>query len=298
MSVKDNLEKFSEQQAVELIKEFDKSMEEVVHVWNESRQGYDIINLKTGAISKNTKLPTLGQSDFSWERADLICNLIKSGHSITSICKREGMPSQMVLSVWRKVHPHFGTRMEEARLERAEYYHDMALDTAFSISDKEEVAIAKLQIDTLKWAAEKGNPHRYANNKPTEQGTKGGITVIIETGVPQALTVATTAIEVDEYGEFKGTGVQRKRIETASIRPDGEIPYIESRVSSVDEGELGNEVSGEDRPEQDEDVSRGSDLYTIEPLDTSGAVISGADSGRGQKFGSSDICGYTKKKTK
>jgi hypothetical protein len=272
-----------EQQTNAILEERDKAQEHLLHLYNERTQSFDIINTLTGEVTRsNEKVPRASHS-FNWITADYICSLIRAGNTLKRIATMPDMPSMSVISVWCTMHPLFAKRIEQARRDRAENFHDMALDVAMSVDNKDEVGIAKLKVDTLKWAAEKGNPQRYSAKQ--ENVEKGGITVIIETGVPtnHSQVWETTAIEVDSNGEFKGTeprtNVHAETIKIQSDESNGQGDDNIGRISAF----TGSEIFGggpddpytPTRPEQSGASGGDGSTYTIEPLDTSGAVANG-----------------------
>lgn len=114
------------------------------------------------------------------------------------------MPPVSAIHLWRSQNPEFKRRLDMAYKDRAENFHDEAIEIAMSAvsAPKEMQAGLKLAVSTLQWAAEKGNPDRYGTKKESS-GNVGGVTVIIDTGVHTKQTM-TVDINVDSAGEFKG----------------------------------------------------------------------------------------------
>lgn len=81
------------------------------------------------------------------------------------------------------MHPELRIRYEQARLQRADAYHDKALTLATDRTlTKDDVPRAKLEIDTLKWAAEKADPDRYGNRKEALVTSQPSV-IILNTGI-------------------------------------------------------------------------------------------------------------------
>jgi hypothetical protein len=117
---------------------------------------------------------------YSRKKADEIFNLIIEGKSLQEICKRKDMPARCSLYKWMAKYPHFKVLIEEAKKLRADALYDEALSEARNLSEPEMAKVAKVKIDTLKWAAGIGNPNEY-QPRPKEEN-KGNI-FIIHTGI-------------------------------------------------------------------------------------------------------------------
>lgn len=126
-----------------------------------------------------------------------ICQKLTEGNSLTKIGAMTGFPPTYIIYYWARQHKEFKLDMSVARKDRAEYYADQALDIALSTEEKDDVPAAKLQVDTLKWAAQAGSPDDFAG-KP-QGNVDGPTTVVIVTGVPRIedtpITVETERVE-------------------------------------------------------------------------------------------------------
>jgi hypothetical protein len=89
--------------------------------------------------------------------------------------------------MWARKHPDFGDALKNAREDRAEYYHDKVIETVEALKEKDDVPVVKEQVAAYKWAAEKGNPNRYG--KSTAEGSVGNVTIIVDTGIPDAVRI-------------------------------------------------------------------------------------------------------------
>ena len=67
--------------------------------------------------------------------ADIICQKIAEGSSLTGMCKERGFPSYPVVCRWRTENQAFREQIEQAYTDRADYYHDQALTAATTASD-------------------------------------------------------------------------------------------------------------------------------------------------------------------
>lgn len=134
---------------------------------------------------------------------DTICEKIMSGMTLSAICRDPSMPSLGAVYANRTWDSAFDKAVRDAYKYRAEAYHDLAIDTAVGSigSHKDAIPSIKLAVDTLKWAAEKNDPGRYAT-KDVQQANHG-IQIIIDTGVSNS---TITDININEQGEFIGFG--------------------------------------------------------------------------------------------
>ena len=129
---------------------------------------------------------TVNEWKYSLPFAEIICQKIREGNSYTKITKMQGFPSASVLVRWRVQHPEFQTMLEEARKDRAEFHHDEILDIAeeaHKVEDPRMIQAYKLQVDALKWSAERNNPERYGNQVKISGDKDNPITFFIDTGI-------------------------------------------------------------------------------------------------------------------
>lgn len=130
--------------------------------------------------------------EFSPETANEICERLSRGESLRSICADEEsgwLPSA------RTVHRWLASEEEWAESFRQQYAHarEMQADAKFDEADAiakaatvENVQVARLQIDTIKWQTSKLAPKKYGDRLTTEHTGEGGGPIQIITGVPRA----------------------------------------------------------------------------------------------------------------
>jgi len=114
--------------------------------------------------------------------ADFICQKYMEGKTMAEISKLDGVPPKHIIYQWKRKQPDFRKQLIAAKEDRAEYFHDELIDEARSITHKSEAPVAKVKIDALKWAAERGNPKEYGVIKE-EQKAPGPLQIIIDTGI-------------------------------------------------------------------------------------------------------------------
>ena len=126
-------------------------------------------------IAAPTGRPTLYNEDV----AAKICAYLASGYSLPQVAAEDGMPSTRTMQRWRKKHPDFSDDYESAFETRALVLINKMLDIALDATNdyeeeppvegeapklkpkKDFIERVKIQIDTLKYAAERFDRPRY-----------------------------------------------------------------------------------------------------------------------------------------
>lgn len=137
---------------------------------------------------------------YNLEDAYKVCAMLRSGLPLVAIANKDGLPSAETLYSWKKHHPDFALAMKEAREYSAEAYAYKALQVSEGLKkmqedtegnlievtlpyNKDEVAGAKLQVDTFKWMAEKMDPETYGNRTKISGDADQPLTIIVDTGI-------------------------------------------------------------------------------------------------------------------
>ncbi len=97
---------------------------------------------------------------FTQTVADEICQRIAEGQSLRQICNDGHLPNRNTVWAWLRQNREFMGHYARAREDQAESLFDEALDIARA---HEDPAKARVQIDTLKWAAGKLKPKKYCD---------------------------------------------------------------------------------------------------------------------------------------
>jgi len=97
---------------------------------------------------------------------DEICARLAVGETWLAISQDAHMPSYTALYQWRKTKPGVDQKVETARLMGADALADEMLDTARAVTPA-TVGPAKVQIQTLQWAAGRASPARYGSRAGT-----------------------------------------------------------------------------------------------------------------------------------
>lgn len=116
--------------------------------------------------------------------AQLICEQIVLGERITKL--PNGYPPYSVIARWRKSQDGFRQMLEDATRDRADQFHDMAMDYLEEMkeSDAEDRAsVARVQIDAIKWMAKVGNVDRYGDKTKISGDPMAPLQIILDTGI-------------------------------------------------------------------------------------------------------------------
>ena len=225
------------------------------YIYNPETRKYDVLDLNTGKWVDAVKFePT--STIYNLQMADTICDQIREGRTLQSICSEKEMPTTTRFYAWLSLYPELRVRYEQARKQRADRYHDKALEIALSMPNKDMVPGCKLAVDTLKWAAEKASPDYYGKKEDKVQGGPS-VSITLNTGVLD--TKAPTDIIIDEFGNFKGFKTEGDTDEQDSELQAREPsrPLGKDRWSGIREAEF-TEVGGasEGRTEEGSEESK------------------------------------------
>lgn len=195
------------------------------YIYNQQTRKYDVLDLNTGKwVDSVNKEPT--SMIYNLQMADTICDHIREGRTLKEICSNADMPTQTRFYAWLALYPELRIRYEQARKQRADCFHDKALEIALSMPNKDMVPGCKLAVDTLKWAAEKASPDYYGKK---EEKASGGtaINITLHTGVLDSQ--APKDIIVDEFGNFKGfdDGTYREEDSEVLVTDSSGVPNKE-----------------------------------------------------------------------
>lgn len=134
-------------------------------------------------MAKNGR-PTI----FTQELANEICRRIMDGESLRAICTEENMPNRSSVHLWLSIHKSFSDQYALAKLEQADTLAD---DIIYIADNAKDANIARLQIDTRKWAASKLKPKKYGDKIDIE--SKGEVVHKYEDMTDEQLEAAIKA---------------------------------------------------------------------------------------------------------
>ncbi len=93
-----------------------------------------------------------------------ICLLLAHGRSLKSIAAQDDMPCERTLFNWLDTNDEFRERYDRARQLQAEIRADSILELVDNCPvDKDEIQLARLKVDAIKWVASRLLPHRYGD---------------------------------------------------------------------------------------------------------------------------------------
>lgn len=123
--------------------------------------------IKTTGIPHWLQPPKLARGDhyseWTWEE---VLSRLRSGHTLTSICKDETMPQYEQLLRWIHGDAHRKAHYYEARAIGAEGIEDQLLAIADGVDNEmEDVTRSTLRIQTRKWLLGVWDRKRYAETK-------------------------------------------------------------------------------------------------------------------------------------
>jgi hypothetical protein len=183
-----------------------------------------------GALALTTSYP------FSQITVDLICQLVCEGQSIMNVCKKPGFPNYATLCQWRRQHPHIEKQLEQARVDRGEYYRDRAVQEAeLSESTKDPINASALKVDTYKWAAGMDNA-KFSPKSKVEATLNTPVQIMVATGIDRTPITMDTTREVSD-----GKITDQKQIATA-------MPDSSRGTPGADQGNSGRESTLEVHP--------------------------------------------------
>ena len=177
---------FSLFRALGYVRELFFAME--IHLFDRMNKHGDIetIDMYTGSVvasSANTQTKQTYEYSIAW--GDALCEAIRNGLTYKQINDHPKLPPMSVVYRWKELHPDFVARLKAARIDRAEYYRDMAVLTAEDTETKDEATVNRLKVDTYKWAAAKDDPAKFENNLKVDTKHSGQVGFFaLRTGVP------------------------------------------------------------------------------------------------------------------
>jgi hypothetical protein len=111
------------------------------------------------------------------ELVEELCEHIAHGGSVVEWCAQEGRPGYTTIMRWRDEDEEFRENYTRAQEDQGDYFAEKVTITADScIADTVEIAKAKLQIDSYKWAAGIRKPKAYGAKSAIDL-TSGGKTI-------------------------------------------------------------------------------------------------------------------------
>jgi hypothetical protein len=122
-----------------------------------------------------------------------ICEAVAHGEALQDVCNEPGMPARRTVYYWLRTNDEFAAAYDLAREMRA----DLLADEVVKISDTEDPARARVQIDARRWAASKLNPRRYGERQ--DRNLDGPtISITFDLAGPPKTPSLSSVLSIDE----------------------------------------------------------------------------------------------------
>ena len=117
-------------------------------------------------IKNSVGRPTL----FTEEIGDRICSMVMAGTPLVRICAEDWAPHPTTIYRWFREHDKFCYNYARAKEDQADYFVEDIVQIA-DLATAEDVQVARLRVDTRKWAASKYKPKKYGDKLATSKGS-------------------------------------------------------------------------------------------------------------------------------
>lgn len=128
---------------------------------------------KTKRVDKGDNYVFGRPTDYSKEKADEICELLATGMSLRTVCKKDNMPDMSTVFAWIRTHEDFSNQYAKAKEEAIDAKHeelealgDEAIELSQRVDPKASGAVVnavRLKADNLKWVMSKLKPKKYGD---------------------------------------------------------------------------------------------------------------------------------------
>ena len=111
-------------------------------------------------------MPAGRPSLYTPELAETICTRIADGEGLRAICREEHIPGRQTVMDWLNSP---GAQFDEFRAKYARARElqgdllDEQIQQVADVATPEDVQVAKLRVETMKWRASKLNPKKYGD---------------------------------------------------------------------------------------------------------------------------------------
>jgi len=193
------------------------------------------VSFETAYLSRTSQGLTRNLS-YSHHLGDIVCQRIADGVKISDIAKAPGFPTASTIARWTMQHPLFKMKFKMARRAIAMKCAEKMLDVAevdlekgtVGYIQKDEAPGKKIQMDTLKWLAEKSDSEFFTTKHVTHHGDEEKpIKFIIETGIDRSAGKVVDAhceevsdvdpIERDKEIGWEGDSLPQRQSETDGV---------------------------------------------------------------------------------
>lgn len=125
-------------------------------------------------------------SEYTQEKADLICEQLAIGVSLRTVCNQENMPSVATVFKWMRTNEEFLKQYARAKEESADALFEETIDiaddstndymdkqigeTVIKVVNQENIQRSRLRVDTRKWMMSKMKPKKYGEKMDVTSG--------------------------------------------------------------------------------------------------------------------------------
>src|SRR5262245_54676583 len=99
---------------------------------------------------------------YSIEWAERFCELLAQGQSVRQICSQPGQPDKSQVYRWLDENGDFRDQYARAREAQADKFFKECIEIA-DAATQENCNVARLRVDTRKWAAARLAPKKYSD---------------------------------------------------------------------------------------------------------------------------------------
>jgi hypothetical protein len=111
-----------------------------------------------------------------------ICILVSEGYSLNEIGRMTGMPSAGTMFNWMANNKEFKEAYEEARRQRAEYYHDKIHEIAHTVKESNSKS-KNVAFSAFKHLASVNDPEKHGSRTKIVGDPNAPVGIIVDTGI-------------------------------------------------------------------------------------------------------------------
>ena len=166
------------------------------------------IDVLSGELISSNTLSKIAKSPWVYSQitAEIICQKIADGMTLSKICRMDGFPNMGVIIRWKSEEDDFDSAITLAEKARAERYTDKIDD---SLEDtrklgKDQIAAEKLYFDKLKHLAKVNDRKKYGERDQKIIESGANVIIQISTGIDRGIEhVPSEVMEVVKQQELK-----------------------------------------------------------------------------------------------
>jgi hypothetical protein len=155
-----------------------------------------------------SKKPMKPSVAFTPELGALICEKLRTGQTLRSICLEEGMPTRVAVIEWTYRHPEFGEQYLRDLQTGIDALGEELYDKSRAQLKPEDVPAARHQFDVARWYLGKRAPSRWGDKQQLE--VKGDIQAVA--AVAAAVKMAPAEVEAAMRAELQKLFSQSEKV--------------------------------------------------------------------------------------